>query len=138
MINPCLLSPFLFLTNTVIAYIYGYAFYAFLFGQLLLTSLYYHSIGDWTSEVLDKATILAIVCYGSYVFLSKLSGGSFGVGKTALAALIMGTFLATNFLYFYGRQNGTYCFDADPAIANSWHAGMHTVSALGHVCNVML
>ena len=136
--NPCLLSPFLFLTNTVIAYIYGYAFYAFLFAQLLVTSVYYHGIGDWPSEVLDKATILAIFCYGSYVFLSKISGGSLGVAKAALAALIVGTFLATNFLYFYGRQNGSYCFDGDPDIANSWHAGLHAVSALGHVCIVLL
>lgn len=138
MINPCLLSPLLFLTNTVIAYIYGYVLYAFLFAQLLLTSLYYHGIGDWTSEVLDKATILVIVCYGSYVFLSKLIGGSFGVGNTVLAALIVGTFLVTIFLYFYGRQKGAYCFDEDSAIANSWHAGIHVATALGHVCIVLL
>lgn len=119
----------------VIAYIYGYVFYAFLFAQLLITSLYYHGISDWTSEILDKATIIAIVCYGGYVFLSKISGGS---TNTALAALIVGTFLVTNFLYFYGRWDESYCFDTDPNIAGSWHAGLHAVTSLGHVCIVLL
>lgn len=136
--NPCLISPLLFLTNTVISYIYGYAFYSFLSAQLLVTSLYYYVIGDWTSGIIDKATILAIVCYGTYVFVSKLSGGSLGMTKASLAALIVGTFLATHILYFYGRQNGTYCFDTDPAVANSWHACLHVVSALGHACIVLL
>ncbi len=81
--------------------IYGYAFYSFLFVQLVLTSLYYHGIGDWTSGILDKATILAVVCYGLYVFLSKLSSGSgcaLDLTKTVLAVLIVGTFLITNFI----------------------------------------
>lgn len=134
--NPCLISPFLFLTNTVVAYIYGYVFYAFLFAQLLLTSLYYHGIGDWTSAALDKITIAAIIAYGGYVFVSKMAAGS---GRDrGLAALVIATFLASGYLYVYGRQQGTYCFDADPDIANSWHAGLHAVSALGHVCIVLL
>ena len=109
-----------------------------LFAQLLVTSLYYHGVGDWVSGIIDKATVLAIVCYGLYVFVSKISGGSLGVAETALAVFIMGTFLATNFLYFYGKRNGSYCFDEDPAIANNWHAGLHAVCALGHMCIVLL
>ena len=134
--NPCLLSPFLFLTNTVIAYIYGYVFYSFLFAQLILTSLYYHGVGDWISAVLDKAAIIAVVCYGLYVFLSKLSSGS--VIDLTKTVLIVGTFLITNFIYLYGRQTESYCFDADPAIANSSHAGLHAISVLGHICIVLL
>lgn len=133
--NPCLISPFLFLTNTVISYIYGYVFYAFLFAQLLLTSLYYHGVGDWVSTVLDRSAVLALIGYGGYMFATKLTAGDY---RSSLAALVVATFLLSGYLYFYGRQEGAYCFDADPAIANSWHAGLHAVSALGHICIVLL
>ena len=93
----------------------------------MLTSLYYHGVGDWVSTVLDRSAVLALIGYGGYVFATKLTAGGY---RSSLAALVMATFLLSGYLYFYGRQEGAYCFDADPMIANSWHTGLHAASAL--------
>lgn len=135
--NPCLISPVVFLVNTVIGLIYGYTFYAFLFFQLILTSLYYHGIGDLFSTVLDKATIATIVSYGGYVFLTKI-GAISGLAKILMATVVVLAFLSTIYFYYYGKQIGHYCFHEDQSTADWWHAGLHVISSLGHMCIMLL
>lgn len=136
-VKPCLVSPVLFLINTVVAYMYGYVFYALLWFQLMLTSFYYHGVGDVASAALDKAMIGLIVCYGGYLFVTKL-GGISGMRRNLLAAIVFCAFIATIYLYVYGKYYGDYCFHEDVDTADWWHAGLHAVSTAGHLCIILI
>ena len=46
--------------------------------------------------------------------------------------LIIGSFLGTFFLFFWGRQTKSYCFDEDEKVSEVYHALLHLLSSVGH------
>ncbi len=136
-INPCLISPYFFIINTAVAYTYDYTFYSFLWFQLMLTSFYYHGVGDIISTILDKATICTIVPYGGYIFATKIYYIS-DVREAMLSTVVVCSFLGTIYLYVYGKHCGRYCFNKNPLIGNWWHACLHVISVLGHLCIILI
>lgn len=136
--NPCLLSPILFLSNTAIAYHYDYTLYSYLFFQLMLTSFYYHGTYNQLSNILDKLSILSVVSYGGYVFFVQKLLYIQTAFQAFIAMQILGTFLLTNYLYIYGQYKEKYCFHKDPFTANLYHAFLHLLSSVGHILIVLL
>ena len=135
--NPCLLSPILFLSNSVIASYNNYNLYSYLFFQLMLTSFYYHSTYNQLSNILDKLSIVTVVSYGGYLFVQKLAYIE-TFYQAFLTVQIIGTFLMTNYLYLYGRYKQKYCFCNDHYKANLYHAFLHLLSSVGHIMIVLL
>lgn len=126
-LTSCFYSSFIFLTNVVVLLYFGYTFYAFLFLCLWLTSVLYHSNPSRTNYILDKLSIMGVVTYGGYLFVTKWDSIS-----TEMALVIIVTFLSTIFLYVYGYLIQGYCFDKKPERANRYHSGMHVISSIGH------
>lgn len=126
-LNSCFYSSFIFLTNVMLFLYLGYAFYAFLFLCLWITSALYHSAPSTTNYVLDKLSILGVVVYGGYLFFIKWDSISI-----KMAMIIVVTFLTTIFLYGYGYKVQRYCFDKKKKRANWFHSGLHVISSIGH------
>ena len=123
----CIYSSFIFLTNVIVCLFLGYTFYAFLFACLWLTSVIYHSNRSTTNYILDKLSILGVVLYGGYLFLTKWDSIS-----TKVALIIILTFLATIYLYSYGYAKQIYCFDKNQEREMMFHSGLHIISSIGH------
>jgi len=78
---PRLISSFAFVANIATTFILGQRTYCFLFSLLLLTSIIVHHDGpendyDYTffvPLVMDKISVLAVVTYGGYAYLSSLA-----------------------------------------------------------------
>jgi hypothetical protein len=126
-LNLCFYSSFIFLTNVIVLFFLGYTFYAFLFLCLWLTSVLYHSNPSTKNYILDKISILGVVLYGGYLFLTKWDYIS-----TETALIIILTFLATIFLYSYGYAKQIYCFDKNQERGQQFHCGLHLISSIGH------
>ena len=126
-LNPCFYSSFIFLTNVIVLLFLGYTFYTFLFLCLWLTSILYHSNPSTKNYILDKISILGVVLYGGYLFLTKWDYIS-----TETAFIIIATFLATIFLYTYGYATQKYCFDKKLERGQRFHCGLHLISCIGH------
>lgn len=125
----CCYSALIFITNAIVAYIYGYYFYSALFASLIITSLFHHSTKTVTTYWIDKLFVFAIVGYGGYVFFDKIANG---VINYLYSAIIMGTFLATIVLYYYGRATNCFCFADDPDKSDRWHQLLHVLTSIGH------
>ena len=126
---PCCYSTLIFITNVIVAYQYGYYLYSALFTILIITSLFYHSTKTVTAYWIDKTIAFSIVGYGGYVFFDKIANG---VTNYLYSTIIVGTFLATIVLYYYGRAYKYFCFDDDQDKSDRWHQLMHVLTSIGH------
>ena len=126
---PCCYSALIFITNAIVAYQYEYYFYSALFTILIITSLFHHSTKTPTTYLIDKLFVFAIVGYGGYVFFDKIANG---VTNYLYSTIIVGTFLATIVLYYYGRATNCFCFADDHDESDRWHQLMHVITSIGH------
>jgi hypothetical protein len=131
--NICFYSSFIFLTNVVIAYWYGYYLYARLFFLLTITSILFHSTLSYYANINDKIAITLIVLYGGNLFFEKYRNQIPSVKYWILSFLIILTFLATVYLYIYGFITNQYCFYEDRHTANLYHSLLHIISSIGHI-----
>jgi hypothetical protein len=123
--NPMFYSSFLFLTNVLIAYRNQYYVYSYLFFTLFTTSVIIHSHYTLFTNIIDKVSIIMVVSYGGYMFISK---------KPSLikSVLIVSTFLGVIYLYIYGYYTNSLCFHEDQLTGRLYHSFMHLISSLGH------
>ena len=130
--NSCLCSSFIYLTNCIVAFLYDYYTYSFLFFMLFSTSILVHSNNNIYTLLLDKVSILCIVCYGGYLFYNSLTPFACDVTDKIMPTLIISTFIITIYVYYYGYMYNQYCYCEDTDRANKWHSFMHIVSSVGH------
>lgn len=135
-INICrnkLHSPFLicssivFITNMLTAYYKQDFIYSSLFFMLTITSVFFHSKPNIYYNIIDKISIFSVFLYGSYQLSRKISSE-----KTPLIMLIVASFLATIYLFFYGYWFQNYCFHEDKQIGDQYHALLHLIGSIGH------
>ena len=120
--NSCFYSSFIYLTNSIVAFLYDYYVYSFLFFMLFSTSVLLHSNNNIYTLLLDKVSIFAIVCYSGYTFYNNLTPFTCDVNDKIMPLLIISTFLLTIYLYYY----------EDKDMANQWHSLLHIISSAGH------
>jgi len=126
-------SPFLicssivFITNIITAYYKQDFIYSSLFFMLTITSVFFHSKPNIYYNIIDKISIFSVFLYGSYQLSRKISSE-----KTLPILLIVASFLATIYLFFYGFWFQNYCFHEDKQIANQYHALLHLIGSIGH------
>lgn len=120
-------SCLVFITNAIAAFFKEYYLYSFLFFNLTITSLIFHSNNNIYTNVIDKIAILSIVLYGSYILYNKIS-----IQKKLRIFVIITTFLLTLFLFFYGYCNNCYCYNPDKCIGDKYHSLLHLISSIGH------
>ena len=128
----CFYSSLLFLVNVCVALYYEYYLYSICFLLLTVTSLYYHSHYTSFSRVIDKIAVYLVVCYGGYLFYDKIkkrTSESLTIMQTFLNTIIVSSFISTILLYYY-----VVCCCEDILTANCYHALMHCISSIGHVC----
>lgn len=135
MLNPCLISPFLFLIPGGCAFYYGYTLYGVFLVNLVGTSVWYHSTFSLPASIVDKAAISSIVLYGGTLFVNKLLTCT---TSWYLSSMIVSTFIATLYLYMYGRLKRQFCFAPSAHESNRAHASLHGISAVGHLLIILL
>jgi hypothetical protein len=140
--TPCQLSPIFFAMNSLFAYSQSIPIYSFLFANLTITSIYYHTTYSIPANILDKMAIVSVVSYGGYTFIQKLLYSqpflSLSIFKYIHIFTILSTFLLTNYLYMYGKKTNRFCFSPNQHIANIYHSYLHFVSAIGHALIMLL
>jgi hypothetical protein len=134
---PLIFSSYVFLTNMVVCWYYGYNTYMTAFLFLFITSIIFHSYNILATNIIDKFSILFVILYGSHVLFDKLRQ-PLQFSQVLLTAFIFATFLATALLYVYGYTCKKYCFDEDSETANMNHALLHAISSIGYHCIVLL
>ncbi len=128
--NPlCFYSSLLFLVNVCVALYYEYYLYSICFLLLTVTSLYYHSHYTALSRDIDKIALYIVICYGGYLFYNKINTESLTGMKLFLNVIIVLSFLSTILLYY-----NVICYCKDTSTADCYHALMHCISSIGHVC----
>ena len=126
--NPFLVfSSLIFITNVLTAYYKQDYIYSSLFFMLTVTSIIIHGNSNLYSNIVDKISIFSIFLYGSYQLSQKISPEKYPMGL-----LILATFLATIYLYFYGYWFQKYCYDEHPQTSNQYHALLHLIGSIGH------
>jgi len=137
--NLCVYSSFIYLSNSIVALLYNYYIYSFLFLLLFCTSILFHLHNNIYTLLLDKVSIIAIVFYGGYIFYNNHKTILFTTNLTnkIIPVLIISTFIVTIFLYYYGYMYNKYCYYEDKDIANQWHSIIHIVSSIGHHLNII-
>ena len=126
--NPFLISSSLvFITNIITAYYKQQYFYSSLFFLLTITSVFFHSKSNIYYNLIDKISIFSVFYYGSYQLSRKIS-----YENTPVIILIVASFLATIYLYFYGFLVSEYCFHKDKQIGDRYHALLHLIGSIGH------
>jgi len=126
-IKETLLSSYFFLTNFIFAYLMKYYSYAFLFFGLFVTSILCRIEENVFTYYLDQVFIYLVIGYGAYLFFNKFLTIPFYI-----SLLIIGTFLATGVLFFWGQETKSYCFDEDEKVSEVYHALFHMISSIGH------
>lgn len=121
-------TSFLYLTNVIHFFIIGYYEYAQLFLVLFITSILIRMYDNIYTLILDKVAIFAIIIYGGFLFWNKALSSE----KLYTLPFIIGTFVGTGYLYYYGYCNNEFCFDKDPDVNQISHAFLHFISSMGH------
>jgi uncharacterized membrane protein YGL010W len=121
------LSSLVFLTNVAVGLYTGHIWYAVLFGCLTLTSLVFHSTKNTLAKYADQFVIFLIFLYGGYQLYHKMTPEN-----RFESLVIVGTFLTTVFLYFYGYASKQYCYCPEQCIADRYHSALQWVASLGH------
>lgn len=134
----CCYSSMIFITNAIVTYYYKYYLYSLLFVALTVSCVIHHSTKTPTTYYIDKLFVFSIVGYGGYVFYNKILDNSRGIEKYLYYSIIIGTFLGTIVLYYYGSINNSLCFAEDRDECDHWHQLMHIISSIGHNFIVLL
>lgn len=115
-----IISSFLFLLMSIIAYNNKYNVYSVLFLFLFITSLLYHYYSNPFTDFFDKIAIVFIVVYGGKIFMDKLMRHKLSLWKIFLSFLIITTFMLV-----------VYCF------INDYSSYLiHIISFTGH-CGII-
>ena len=112
--DPTLYSSIFFLTNSVSTFYFGYMTYSLLFFFLFITSILVRLYRTDATFLLDKTFVNLVTLYGGYILYKKLS-----FIDPVLLFLIVTTFIATVFLFYYGYMTRSFCYDEDKIVANS-------------------
>jgi len=136
--NCCLYSSFIFIINSLVAYYYEYYIYSLIFFGLFITSIIYHSTYNIYTNLLDKISIISVISYGGWLFYNKIMNKVFSYKDYILCIVIITTFFATMYLFYYGYYFNKYCFSDDYITANYYHSLLHVISSLGHILIVLL
>lgn len=135
--NICYYTSFLFLINTIVAFNCNYIFYGLVFLFLFITSTLYHYEKNCKYQVIDKIAVYTVVIYGGYIFIKKFiekkNKESINFKNIVYMFIIIGTFLATIYLYYVGYLYNKYCYDPDKFKAECIHGILHFISMIGHL-----
>ena len=131
-------SSFVFILNILVAYYNEYYTYATLFFILLVTSIVHQSHYNTTTCIVDKMAVYIVIIYGGYLFYDKCMNGFSTTKEYILSCVIAFTFLLTGVLYYYGKMNKCFCFYQEESISARYHALMHIISSIGHICIAIL
>ena len=131
-------SSFVFILNILVAYYNEYYTYATLFFILLVTSIIHHSHYNETTCIIYKIAVYMVIIYGGYLFYEKIMNGLSSTKEYVLSFVIAFTFLLTGTLYYYGKMNQCFCFYQEESISARYHALMHIISSIGHICIAIL
>jgi len=118
-----IISSFIFLTNALVAYLFDYKLYSFLFFMLWITSIIYHTNKNIYTNILDKIVIFTIFLYGGYLFVTKPQ-------KINYKILIVLSFLTTILLYYYTSRYKEYKLSLQTQ--THLHSLLHIIASIGH------
>jgi hypothetical protein len=113
--------------NAIHGYYRNYLIYAGLFVLIGITSILYRYHNNVYTYILDQIAIYIIVLYGGFMLYKN----SDSITSNYLAIIIC-TFLAVIYLYYYGWCVDNFCFHPDHCIANNYHGCLHFISSFGH------
>ena len=117
------ISSCVFISNALVLLLRGLHRHAFLFSFLFFTSVLFHELKTVELYVLDQFACYLVVLNGAWLTYKR-----FRVSPALFVSVT--TFLATLYIYHYGKLTGGYCFD--PQCGLEWHAFLHVVSSVGH------
>ena len=118
-------TSLLFFTNVFHALLRGYFVYAFLFMNLLVTSVVVHYEDTTGTNLIDKCSVFYVFLYGLYMLCRNVS-----VDNWAYTLIIVSTFLFVVWVYIYGFFNRMFVFDEARGV---WYHGlMHAIGSFGH------
>ena len=118
-------TSLLFVTNVFHALLRGYFVYAFLFMNLLVTSVVVHYEDTIGTNLVDKCSVFYVFLYGLYMLCRNAS-----VDNWAYTLIIVSTFLFVVWVYIYGFFNRMFVFDESRGV---WYHGlMHAIGSFGH------
>jgi hypothetical protein len=133
--NLCKYSSYLFLSNSLNAWLQGYPVYASAFLGLTTSSVIYHSYPHSSMRfyfyVVDQWFILSVFACGGEMFYQKIYDVK-TIYQIVCAKCILWTFLITVYMYFYGYTTRRYCHDPDIELAYLYHAILHVICSVGH------
>jgi hypothetical protein len=124
----CFYSSFIFLTNSLFAflkqkYVYSLAFYTLAVTSAVVHGIYY----SFETMILDKLAIFSLFAVGANYFFSNYTQLSPGY-----LLCIISTFLMVVFIYFYGCLMKRFCYDEDKTIAYFYHSILHIIGSISH------
>jgi hypothetical protein len=133
-----IVTSFLFIINTSLAYSKKNYIYAGLFLFLFLTSIVHRYIQNTYGLnkyifLADEIAIFFIVVYGAYMLYTKINN----ISKIYLGVIIS-IFIATVILYCYGYNYECFCFDRDQYISENYMALLHIIGSIGHNFIILL
>ena len=118
-------SSLVLMTNMWAAYMTGQYLYSMFFGQLVISSLVYHTRQTLATNLWDKLWVGSIVVYGGWKTIIKWGSSDF----TYMMGCVLAFFFVV-WVYVYGFFTQSFCFD--PLYGNRYHALMHIVVSVGH------
>ena len=122
--NPyCVYSSYIFLTNTITAFLFDYNVYATIFFLLFVTSFTYHSHKNIYTNVLDKMAILAVVLYGGHMFFQKCYLSN--IESIMKAIVVVAAFIFIIIIHYHNRTS-------NDDTSQFLHCIIHTISSIGH------
>jgi hypothetical protein len=120
-------TSLLFVTNVLHALVRGYFVYAFLFMNLLVTSVLVHYEDTIGTNLVDKCSVFYVFLYGLYTLCRRTSFDNW-----AYTLIIVSTFLFVVWVYIYGFFNRTFVFDDKKRVSVQYHGLMHAIGSFGH------
>ena len=120
-------TSLLFVTNVLHALVRGHFVYAFLFMNLLVTSVVVHYEDTIGTNLVDKCSVFYVFLYGLYTLCSRASAESW-----AYTLVIVSTFLFVVWVYIYGFFNSVFVFDRSKSVSVQYHGLMHAIGSFGH------
>jgi hypothetical protein len=138
--NCCIYSSFIFLCNSLIAFLYEYYTYSILFLLLFTTSVIYHSNYNIYTNIIDKIGISLVVTYGGYLLYYKLFERDVEITKMQYiyTVFIIAAFLTTIYLFIYGYICTRFCFCTDITLSYMYHSLLHIIASFGHLLIILL
>ena len=120
-------TSLLFVTNVLHALVRGHFVYAFLFMNLLVTSVVVHYEDTIGTNLVDKCSVFYVFLYGLYTLCRRASFDNW-----AYTLIIVSTFLFVVWVYIYGFLNRRFVFDDKKCVSVQYHGLMHAIGSFGH------